>query len=270
MSAAAATSSTSGRSVEVNGVTIAYEEHGAGSAVVLIHGGLVSSAMWAALVPHLGAGLRVILPDSRGHGGSTNPDGRLSYMQIADDVADLVEALGLEHPVIGGWSDGGQVALELGARHPSTAGALIVGAAHPDFHGSGLREACRALLGADDAGIPDVAQLEAHLGDFAPVLKSWHPGGEQQWHALVQQTAPMWLDYPGLTDDDLRRIETPALVLAGDRDDLIPLDLSVALYRALPNAELAVCPQADHYGPILPERASVFADMIRDFVVRHV
>jgi pimeloyl-ACP methyl ester carboxylesterase len=58
------------------------------------------------------------------------------------------------------------------------------------------------------------------------------------------------------------------LVLAGDRDELIPLDLSVSLYRALPNAELAICPSLSHDGPT-PERASVLASVIRDFARRH-
>ena len=85
----------------------------------------------------------------------------------------------------------------------------------------------------------------------------------------MQQTAPMWLDYAGLTPDDLRGIESPALVLAGDRDEMFPLDLMVSLYRALPNAELAICSQADHSGPGTPERAGMFACMIRDFAGRH-
>lgn len=270
MTAEAAASSGSGRTVAVNGVTVYYEEHGEGTPLVLVHGGLVSSAMWGALLPHLAAdGLRLILPDSRGHGRSSNPSGQLSYARIADDVAALVGALELERPVVGGWSDGGQVALELGVRHPSAAGALIIGAAYPDFRGTGLRAAHWGLLAADDAGTPDIAQLEAHLGDFVGVVKSWHPGGERQWQELVRQTAPMWLDYLGLTPDELRRIEAPALVLAGDRDELIPLDLMVVLYRALPNAELAVCPRADHGAPLTADRAGVFADLVRDFAGRH-
>ena len=137
----------------------------------------------------------VITPDSRGHGRSTNPAGELSFPLIADDVAALIAALGLERPVVGGWSDGGQVALELGARHPGVGGGLIVGAAYPDFDSSGLRETNKDLLGADDAGTPDLAQLDENFGDFAGVVKSLHPGGAQQWQVLVQQTAPMWLDY---------------------------------------------------------------------------
>jgi pimeloyl-ACP methyl ester carboxylesterase len=269
MSAATSSSSASGRSIDVNGVALYYEVQGEGDPLILIHGGLVSSAMWQAILPHLVDDFRVMTPDSRGHGRSTNPAGELSYPLIADDVAALIAALGLERPVVGGWSDGGQVALEFGARHPGVAGGLIVGAAYPDFGGTGVREAHKELLGADDAGTPDIERLEEHLGDFAGVVKSWHPGGAQQWQALVQQAAPMWLDYAGLTPEDLRGIVSPVLVLAGDRDEMFPLDLMVSLYRALPNAELAICPQADHIGPGTPERVGVFACMIRDFAERH-
>jgi pimeloyl-ACP methyl ester carboxylesterase len=265
-----AESSPAGGSIDVNGASLYYEERGAGAAVLLIHGGLASSAMWEPLLPDLVDGFRVITPDSRGHGRSTNPSGRLSYAQIADDVAALIAALGLIRPVVGGYSDGGQVTLELAVRHPGAAGALIVGGAYPDFVGTGLREASRALLGADDAGSPDLAQLDANLGDFAGGVKAWHAGGDEQWRALVQQTAPMWLEYEGLTDEQIRGIQAPALVFAGDRDEEFGrLDLAVSLYRALPNGELGICPCADHFAPITPERAGMFAAMIRDFAQRH-
>jgi pimeloyl-ACP methyl ester carboxylesterase len=253
----------------VNGVTLYHEEHGTGEPLVLIHGGPASSAMWEPLLPELVDGYRVITPDSRGHGRSTNPAGTLSYAQLADDVAALITALGLEKPVVGGYSDGGQVTLELGARHPDVARALIVGAAYPEFATTGIRETNRALLGADDAGIPDLAQFEANLGEFADLIKSWHPGGDEQWRTLVRQTAPMWLEYEGLTRDDLRRIQAPTLIFAGDRDELYPVDLLLALYRALPNAELAVCPHAEHATPVTPERAHEFAAAIREFSERH-
>jgi pimeloyl-ACP methyl ester carboxylesterase len=257
-----------GRTVELNGAALHYREYGAGPPLVLVHGGLVSSAEWAPVARELADGFRVITPDSRGHGRSTNPSGRLSYAALADDVAALVVALGLHRPVVGGWSDGGQVALELGARHPGTAGALIAGAAYPDFAAGGLREAHRALLGADEAGLPDLERLDAQLAELAAPLKSSHPGGTEQWEALVRQTAPMWLGYAGLMPNDVGAIEEPVLVLAGDRDELVPLDLTLSLYRALPDAELAVCPQADHAGPT-PERALAFAALIGDFARRH-
>jgi len=258
----------SGRSVDVNGAALYYEQHGDGAPLILIHGGLASSAQWEPLLPELADRFRVIAPDSRGHGRSTNPVGELSYARIADDIAALIAALGLQRPVVGGWSDGGQVTLELGVRYPGAAGALIVGAAYPDFDAGGLREAHRALIGADEAGVPDAALLDVELGEFADEIKALHPGGAERWQRLVRQTAPMWLDYKGLGPDELRAIQTPVLLLAGDRDELTPLDLSLSLYRALPNAELAICPSLSHDGPT-PERAPVLASLIRDFAGRH-
>jgi pimeloyl-ACP methyl ester carboxylesterase len=254
--------------IDLNEAALHYEERGKGAPLILIHGGLTSSSQWEPIVPELAGGFRVITPDSPGHGRSTSPAGELSYARIADDIAALIAALGLQHPVVGGWSDGGQVTLELGARHPGAAAALIVGAAYPDFDAGGLREAHRALLGADERGVPDSAHIDAELGEFADEIKALHPGGEEQWRALVRQTAPMWLDYQGLRADELRAIRTPVLVLAGDRDELVPLDLAVSLYRTLPSAELAVCPSLSHDGPT-PERASVLASLIRDFAGRH-
>jgi pimeloyl-ACP methyl ester carboxylesterase len=254
--------------IEVNDAALYYEERGHGAPLILIHGGLASSSQWEPVVPELANGFRVITPDSRGHGRSTNPAGELSYARIADDIAALIAALRLRRPVVGGWSDGGQVTLELGARHPETAAALIVGAAYPDFDAGGLREAHRTLLGADETGVPDPGHIDAALGEFAEETKALHPGGDEQWRALLRQTAPMWLDYDGLRPDEHRAIRTPVLVLAGDRDELIPLDLAVSLYRTLPNAELAVCPSLSHDGPT-PERAAVIASLIRDFAARH-
>jgi pimeloyl-ACP methyl ester carboxylesterase len=100
---------------------------------------------------------RVVTPDSRGHGRSLNPGGTLSYPLLADDIAALITELELDRPVVAGWSDGGQIALELAVRHPHAAAALVVGGAYHDFAGSGLRDAHRDLL----------AHLDEELGDEA-------------------------------------------------------------------------------------------------------
>ena len=257
--------SVSTRVLELNGASIHCEDRGVGPAVVLVHGGLVSGAMWEPVLPYL-TDVRLITPDTRGHGRSTNPDGVLTYAQIADDVASLIEALGLVRPVVGGYSDGGQAVLEFGARHPGMARALIVGAALANPVDS---EIWRQFLGADEQGRPDVAQVDASFGDAARAVKAMHPGGEAQWRSLVAQIAPMWLDYEGLTAADIERIDVPALLFAGDRDDGVPLESLVDLHRALRKSELGICPGADHVGPLMPGRAAILAAMIRDFALRH-
>src|SRR4051812_973544 len=228
-------SAAKGRTIEANGAALYVEECGDGAPVVLIHGGLGSSAMLRWVVPFLFDDFRVITPDSRGHGHSTNPSGRLSYAQLADDVAALIATMGLTRPVVGGYSDGGQVALELGARHPDAAAALIIGAAYPDFANSGVRDVMRAFLGADERGNPDFAQVDARLGRFADVAKSAHPGGEQQWRALVTQSTPMWIDYAGLSTDEGCSNDMPVPLFTRGRDQVIRPHLSISLYPAPPN-----------------------------------
>jgi pimeloyl-ACP methyl ester carboxylesterase len=262
--------SSSGHVAKVNGCELYFEDHGEGAPLVLLHGGLGSSAMLQPLLSHLVSSFRVITPDSRGHGRSTNPAGQLSYPLLADDIAALIAALELKQPIVGGWSDGGQVAMELGVRHPESVGGLIVGAAYPDFTTTGLRELNKQELAVGENGTPDIAGVEETLGDFASLVKSWHLCGEQQWHDLVHQTVPMWLDYPGIAPEDLRQLTTSTMILIGDRDESFPPELMVQLFRILPKAEFAVCPFADHLGPLLPHRAEVFAGVIRDFVSRCV
>src|SRR5262249_61364641 len=115
-------------------------------------GGRPPRSFWEPAGAEPAAPFGVIPPDSRGHGRSANPAGQLSYPRLADDIAALITALGLHRPVVGGWSDGGQVTLELAARHPGAAGALIAGAAYPDFQAGGPRGGPRALPRGDRAG----------------------------------------------------------------------------------------------------------------------
>ena len=139
-----------GKSLAVNGVSLHVAEQGQGTPIVLVHPGLTSSAAYAGLAPRLAEHFRVITIDTRGHGLSTNPSGELSYELIADDAAALIELLGLERPVVGGWSDGGHVALEFGLRHTGRARALIVGAAFADFRNQ------RAKVATSDGGQEEV------------------------------------------------------------------------------------------------------------------
>jgi pimeloyl-ACP methyl ester carboxylesterase len=252
-----------GQFAAVNDARLYYEERGAGDPLLLLHGGLESSASWAGVVPLLAPRFRVITPDSRGHGRSTNPAGHLEYGQLAADAVALIAALGLERPHVGGWSDGAQVALEIGLRYPDAARSLVVGAAFFDF-GEGFRGSIRQLFGMDAAGAIDVGHVEAALGGALPRFRAMHAGTEDEWHAFLGQTAHMWLEYPGLSEADFGRIAAPTLLVVGDRDEFVPVEVAAAMYRMLPTAELAICPNASHSLP--GTRPAWLAQTIVEFV----
>ena len=116
-----------GTYVEANGLRVYYEVCGEGEPLLLIHGGTATSQSWVSHLPTFAQHFRVFAPDSRGHGRTDNPTGDLGYRLMAEDVAASIDALGLHRPLVLGYSDGGQVALELGMRYPGLAGALVLG-----------------------------------------------------------------------------------------------------------------------------------------------
>jgi pimeloyl-ACP methyl ester carboxylesterase len=259
---------TQGQQIEVNGASLYVEEHGNGEPLVLVHFGLGSSVTWEKLVPLLSEQFRVITVDSRGHGRSTNPSGTLSYEQLTDDVAGVIDTLSVERPVVGGWSDGGEVALQFGLRHSGRARALIAGGTSLDLGGEAARAEIRAWFHVGDDGAVDLAAFAAANEEgLLPMLRQWQPGGEAHWQRIVQQSVTMWLSYAGLTREQVERINVPTLVMVGDRDEHVPVESALRLYRWLPQAELAVLPGASHLRPVLDPAGFVTATV--DFVQRH-
>lgn len=235
--------------VEVNGVSLYVQERGEGVPIVLVHGGTVSSVTWKKSVALLAEHHHVVVFDSRGHGGSTNPSRELTYELIADDTVALIDALRLDRPIVGGWSDGGQVALEVGLRHAGIARALVPGGAMHDF-GDAFHAVTRKIFCLDANDKADFNALEASAGPIAGFLKGMHKTTPTQWQDVAQQSADMWLGYGGLDADKLARINEPSLVVAGDRDELIPLGQTIDIFEWLPNAELAILPGQDHNQPL--------------------
>src|SRR5437762_3985283 len=119
--------------VRANGIDIAYTEVGDGPPLVLLHGALASSGpAWAgspvAFVDHmttLGKHFRVIAPDTRGSGATVHPGGPATFDVLADDVAGLIQALGLNRPLLAGFSEGGTTATYVALRHPDLVGAHV-------------------------------------------------------------------------------------------------------------------------------------------------
>src|SRR3954451_21328282 len=107
-----------GEYAEVNGVHLYYETHGEGRPLVLLHGGLGSGEMFGPVVDAFAAHHQVILPDLQAHGRTADVDRPLEIPAMADDIAALIDHLGLDRPDVVGYSLGGGVALHLALRHP--------------------------------------------------------------------------------------------------------------------------------------------------------
>ena len=263
MASATGTTTQPGQTISANGLNMYYEEYGSGEPLVLVHGGLGTSADWAPQIPLLSKHYQVFVPDSRGHGKTNNPSGELSYRLMADDLAAFIHGLGLNKPLVCGYSDGGQIALELGMRYPGLAKALVVGAAWFSYSEEHLLKPARAF-GFEGPRVVNFERAEEVMGQG---LHKHHPQDPDYWKTLLIQISVVWLTPLGYTAQDFERIVAPALILVGDRDDFIPLEEAVSMYRLMPNAELAVAPNSNHDFP--GRRPELFTNLVLDFLLRH-
>lgn len=119
--------------VEVNGITVAYDDAGSGGDVLaLVHGHPFNRSMWRPQVDALSrAGWRVIAPDLRGYGETTVVEGMTTLDVFANDLAALLDALGIGQVVVAGLSMGGQIAMELARLHRSRLRGLVLAATFP-------------------------------------------------------------------------------------------------------------------------------------------
>ncbi len=266
-----ANSAPKGQKVKVNGLEMYYEEAGSGAPLILLHGGTAIGSSWRPHLPALEKHFRVIMPDSRGHGRTNNPGGKLSYRTMADDFAAFIQALELTKPFIFGYSDGGQTVLEIGMHHPDLAGALVIGGATWQFSQS-YYDTVNSFSFITNGNV-DIAAIERDEPEWAEELKADHaqPGDPDKWKTLLAQITPLWLTPLNYSIDDLRKITAPALILVGDRDEGVPVEQAVEMYRTIPKAELAILPNADHGsagwldgGPNL-----LFTEAVSAFFLRH-
>lgn len=259
------TSTPQGKFIHANGIDIYYEDHGTGKPVVLLHGGLASSTMMKVFVPALSKHFRILTPDLRGHGKTNNPGSQFSYRLLAHDLAEFISHLELDQPFVCGWSDGGQIALELGMQYPTLAKGLLVGAAWFKFSES--YQNFLRFLGIEAAGQVNYEQTEKAVPQLVAALRSRHEPGPEYWKELLQQISTMWWTSLDYTAADFERITIPTLIVVGDRDPVVPVEEAVEMYRLIPKAELAIAPYTDHGLP--RTNPDTFTALTLSFLLRH-
>jgi len=203
---------------------------------VLVHGLASNARIWDGVAEHLtAAGHPVLTVDLRGHGRSSKPDGPYAIPTVADDLAALVAALGLDRPVVAGQSWGGNVVLELAARRPTLlrgivcvdGGWLELSRVFPDW------ETCRRVLAPPQLAGRPLAEIEGHIRAAHP---DWPEvgirGALANFELRADGTVAPWLTFErhlavlrGLWDhrpaDRYAAVEVPVLLVPVE-DDRMP------------------------------------------------
>ena len=240
------TATTESKTIPANGLDVHYLEAGSGHPLILLHGGMATASSWGEVIPQFAQHFRVLAPDTRAHGRTGHTGGDLNFALLADDVAACAGALGRETPLICGFSDGGQTAMELGMRHPDLAGGLVISGATHRFVDNFLE--LMAGIGFEAPGQVNYAHVEANMAEMVNWLRSGHTatGDPDYWRTLLRYLSTLWLTPLDYTPAQLAKISVPALVLVGDRDEFVSAELAVELYRAIPGAELGIVANTSH------------------------
>jgi pimeloyl-ACP methyl ester carboxylesterase len=243
-----------GRTVEVNGIQMYYEAHGEGAPLVLLHGfGSAGHAAWGSLIDDFSTSYRVILPDLRGHGRSTNPAGEFTHRQSAGDVFALVDELGITQFKAMGISTGGMTLIHMATQQPERVEAMVLIGATIYFP-----EQARAIM----RRVGEEELTEADLEGQRQI----HKHGDEQIRTLRAQFHGFKDSYDDMnfTGPYLGTIKARTLIVHGDRDEFFPVAIPVEMYQSIPNAALWIIPNGGHV-PIFEPQVP-FAATARKFL----
>jgi pimeloyl-ACP methyl ester carboxylesterase len=235
--------------IDVNGFQMHVEVRGEGEPLLLLHGGTGIGADWKMVfVTGDPDGFRVIVPDLRGHGRSTNPSRAFSVRQVAHDVFALLDHLGLSRVKAIGLSLGAKALLHMATQRADRIESMVLVSATPYFPAPA--RAAMAQLSVDAFSETDwTAQRQRHVhGDDQIRMLFDQMRGLKDHHDDMAFTPPL-----------LATIAARTLIVHGDRDPLYPVELALEMYRAIPASALWVVPNGGH-GPIFGAMAAPFVE----------
>jgi pimeloyl-ACP methyl ester carboxylesterase len=225
---------------DIDGLPLWYEEHGDpdGPPLVALHGGILTfEGSFADVLPWLAQGRRVIGVELQGHGHTPDTGRAMSIERFADDVAELLDHLGIDQADLWGFSLGALTATGVGVRHPSKVRRLVLAAVNirPDGYHPEITASEQ-----DDPRLPteqEFATWQAAYEAVAPNREDFFP--------FLERMQPVVHDWPGWTDDEVRSVTAPTLLVIGDRD-FVRLDHAAEMLELFPDSRLAVLPGTRH------------------------
>ena len=236
--------------VEHDGARIWYAAYGAGSPVILLHGGLGHSGNWGYQVPALvDNGYRAIVIDSRGHGRSTRDERLYSYELMASDVLAVMDTLQIEKAALVGWSDGACTALVLASQAPERVAGVFYFACNMDPSGTREVEFTPTLKRCFSRHVKDYKELSTTPDQFDQFSEAV---------SLMQQTQPNY------SAQDLEKIRVPVVIVHSEFDEFIKREHAEYLARTIPRGEFVYLEGVSHFAPL--QRPELFNAAILSFL----
>lgn len=259
--------------IQANGIGIYYELNGEGSPLVLIEGIGYATWMWFRQVGPLSAEHKLLTYDNRGVGSSDKPDVDYTLRDMADDLAALLDTLGIERASVLGISMGGMIAQEFALDYPSRVERLILASTH---HGGTdfvpIPEETAKLM-APDISLPPPARIRNAMAPaFAPGWADSHPAVIDTivfMRLAAVQPPDAWLRQARAVagfdaSERLGEIKAPTLILHGDQDRVVPVGNAHLIARRMPAASLRILSGGGHLAHI--EQADLFNQAVLDFL----
>lgn len=238
----------------VGDIHLYYELHGPEGApvVALLNGILMTTSSWVLQTPVFARHFRVLLHDFRNQGASDHPPGRCSMALHAQDLAGLLESLGLPHVHLAGISYGGEVAQRFALDYPHLVRSLFISSAVSEVRPL-LAARVRGWMEAIQRGDGELLYRCSVADTFSEGWLASHPEWEaaalprfrELDFAAVLRLCEAFLDIHWTAE--LPRITAPTLVVVGERDALKPLDpYSSILAKQIPGAQLMILGGTGH------------------------
>ena len=223
--------------------------------LLLLHGAMGSSAQLESLTDSLQDAYSIHVLNFPGHGGRELPT-QLSIPSFADYVKEYIETNELNQVSVFGYSMGGYVGLYLAKQHPTLIDKVITLATKLEWN---------EAIAAKEIQMLQPAVIEQKVPAFATVLSDRHQ--PQDWKTIMLKTQEMLMELGkrnALLLTDYTALQTPILLLLGDRDKMVTLNETVAAYQQLPNAQLGILPATAH--PIEQVDSNLLAFHIKRFI----
>ncbi len=224
--------------------------------LILLHGAIGSADQLEPLANALSANYRVHVLNFAGHGGRGYGEGGFSMKLFAENVLEYMDEQRLGTANIFGYSMGGYVGMYLARHHVERIGKVVTLATK--YHWD-------EAVAAKEVQMLNAEKIELKLPAFAATLSTRHQPND--WKEVLQLTAGMLTALGAnntLKPEDHVQITTPVMVLLGDKDKMVSLDETVAVYKVLPNACMGVLPNTQH--PIEQVDVELLALLITRFV----